>query len=308
MKYIRESTENGDLMSIHFPSYSDFLECEIEEGPNSVRAKRYRKDDPGPGRSYPEWYGPHAKTSTDAFNNAILGSTDLAADVRSMWSDLDNVTGKRTVDYTQRIAVSKRRIKRGDFGDELDIHKVYQGQMDTAWRRTERIVQDETHSLVTLFVDYAGNCDVKARDTLWRTALTTRLVSELEAAGKSVKVVVGSASRGALRNKDYKYTTTSVVVKDYNQPLSIERLASMTHIGFFRAFGFTAKCMYPYAVTGNLGYHAEAEDHLPIQLQEEVDAGHTRFVQIRAVTRLDQAVRELERAYKQLDKFARGEA
>ena len=297
--------ENDKMRSIHFDSYADFLNTEIEEGANSSRANRYRFGDRGPGGSrYARWFGSTNKSGDDAMDHAALGDEKLSKMIAEWRKDLDNITKTNTVDYEQRVSVSKRRLKHGDFGDELDIHKVYQGQLDTAWRRTERIQVDQTHKLVTLFVDIGGNCNIDCDATLWRAVVTCRVVEELEAAGKSVKVVVGSATHGLFQS-DKLMATKTVVVKQFNQPLAMERLAAMTHLGFYRSWGFVATCMFEQKVVGNLGYHADIEQCIPIQLQEEIDEGHTRFVHIPDCTRIDQAKRALGNVYAALDKFSK---
>lgn len=293
------------LMSCHFASLLDYVEDVKPEGTTNYDNWKWRQNKSHPGGRFRDWFGPSATNSKQVLNLALLGDDALGEMVREMWSELDDATGKRQTDYRQRIQQVKRRKLRSDFGDELDIHKVYQGHLDTAWTRTERIEIDVEHSLITLFIDIGGNCNIKCTDTLWRAAVATRLVSELEAAGKSVKVVVGGAVSGLFRRKRHINTTVSVVVKEFNQPLSVERLAAMTHIGFFRSFGFVALERFDVDdTTSHLGHSIPISDSIPVQLQEEIDEGHTRFVHIEGANSLHAAKRELESAYKQMERYA----
>lgn len=291
------------LTSVHFESLVDFMQYQYpKDNVNRYNWRLYREGTDTDHK--PDWYGPTNNCSVQTLEKALAGDPELGKTIQSMWAQLDQATGKKLVSYEQQIQVSKRRRIRSDFGDELDIHKVYQGQLDRAWSRTERVVIDSKHTLVTLFVDIGGNVGVDAVDALWRAVTTTRLVSELEAAGKSVKVVVGGSSSGALTGTGL-LTTVSVVVKNYNQPLSLERLAAMTHLGFYRSFGFAAKMIFRQRVAPNLGHSISIANNVPVQLQEEVDEGHTRFVHIDRASSLQGAVTQLESAYEQMEKFSK---
>ena len=71
--------ENDKMRSIHFDSYADFLNTEIEEGANSSRANRYRFGDRGPGGSrYARWFGSTNKSGDDAMDHAALGDEKLS--------------------------------------------------------------------------------------------------------------------------------------------------------------------------------------------------------------------------------------
>ncbi len=299
-------TATEEINSVHFLSVREFLEFEYpESNPNRAEWKRWTAGGCRSGYSH-DWWGPTNTGPKCALDHGILGDRELADIVCKKRSLLDDRTGARTVDHLQRIQVAKRRRTRGGFGDELDIHKVYQGNLDIAWSRTERVVVDSVHTLTTIFIDIGGNSNVDAESTLWRAAIITRLVEELEAAGKSVKVVVGAAVARLFTS--YRGTpamsTVSAVVKEFNQPLTIDRLAAMTHIGFYRSFGFACKQIFPYKCNACLGVSISVEKCIPLQLQEEVDAGHTRFIHIGRATSLEDAQQGLQSAYKQLEAYA----
>lgn len=292
-----------DVWSCHFESMTEFLEYQHPE--DNVNHWKWERDMARKvaGHRSRGFYG-HYKNPAKVLDAAIVGDEYMGGVLESHWKRLDDVTGKNTTDYQQRIKVAKRRKRKDMYGDELDIHKVYQGHLDTAWTRTERIVQDIKHNLVSIFVDFGGSAAVRMEDTLWRSAVACRLVRELEQAGKSVKVVVGGACANLLhRTRDV--TTYSVTVKDFNQPLSLERLAAMTNIAFFRSFGFAAMQCFPKDTIPGYGRPVRASEYMPRQLKEDVDAGHARFVYIDKADTVDAAKRELEGAYRQLEELAK---
>jgi len=296
--------EKNRLVSIHFPSLHDFIAYKLEPGAERVNGRRYKQAlAQGIFHRSRDGYGPTNRSASDVLDHAVTGDDVLTRKVIQLGKQLDEVTNKNTLDYTQRIQHVKRRKVRKHFGDELDIHRVYQGQLDTAWGTTERVVIDETHNLITLFIDIGGNAGVTAESSLWRTAVVVRLVNELEAAGKSVKICVGGASVNTYVRK-HCTSTVSVVVKDFNQALSIERLAAMSHIGFYRVFGFAAKMCYGDKVTQGLGQSESIRRNVPIPLQQEIDEGHTRYVYIDKSTGVRAACSSLEDCYRQMKKYS----
>lgn len=295
--------EDEKMVSVCFNSISELMDYEQEPDVDSYNRKRFEKYI---GRTStnetfrPRELGPYNSTRKEVIEHALLGHPEMFKKLKVMMKQLDQATGKNTMDYEQNISVVKRMRKRDYFGDELDIHKVYQGQLDKAWERRQRIEVDSKMHLVTILIDYVGNWDENATNSLWRSAVACRIAEELESAGKTVKIMVGSMTNSPMQY-DRRKSATSIVIKDYNQPLNLERLAAMTHLGFFRTFGFAALCAHKYKVNSGLGYSDNIRaDNLPIQLAKEVDAGHTRFVHIGRASTLDQAIRYLEGCYNQL--------
>jgi len=213
---------------------------------------------------------------------------------------MNSTLGMDEVDYVQKIKAVKRKLKHDRFGDELDIHKVYAGKLDTAWTRRERVVYDKEHPLVTLYVNISGSAGVEADESLWRAVVTLKIYEELIQAGKSVRVIVGGSSSGTFRTSHK--CACAMVVKEYNQSLSMERLAAMTHIGFYRIFGFAAKAAQDeLMLKSSMGYSDRInEKNIPINLQEEIAEGHTKMVFIERSTTEREAIRDLKNVYAQL--------
>jgi len=295
--------EKTKTRSIHFDSIIDFMEHKFT-GPNKTKAERYIKKD-----SYLRSgkYGPSNTTVNDVFEHALLGDSEMLKDLESKCVQLDKVTNKNTTAYTQKIQTVKRKRVFADQGDELDIEKVYQGNLDTCWSRTERIVQDATHQLVTIFINIASSWKNPAEISFWRAAVALRLVEELQNAGKSVKIIIGGGSRNLCRNDKYEITTASFTVKEYNENITMERLAGMCHLGFFRVFGFAALCAAELKVTEHLGtpIYTSVSENIPLQLKEDIDRGHTRMICVGLCDDVNGAKTELERCYRQLEKYSK---
>ena len=290
--------ENDRLCSVHFESILDILD--YEGGENFNGFKRRLED-----HNSPSWYGGDSYSAKEVINKALLGDHKMLVTLQDMVHKLNERVGTNTTDYIQRVQTVKRKRIMGAFGDELDIHKVYQGQAGEAWRSMVREEVDAEHHLVTLFVDICEASRVNAEESLWRAAATYKLVSDLENAGKSVKVLVGSLTRHTFERCS-KQLTTSVVVKPYGQQLPYERLAAMTHLGFFRTFCFAAfYAQDEYTPVYNLGEPLTVtKDKMPLQLVPEIEAGHTKYVVVGRARNLESAVDTLEKAYKQMKDFS----
>ena len=297
--------ENDQQVSVYFDSLLELMDY-APPSANSARFAAYVGKDRtheefyGHGR---DWYGSTNRTSEDVLNHALLGDEELYENLKSKIEQLNEAVGRYTTDYTQHIRKVQRKKFRTDFGDEVDIHKVYQGQCDKAWTQTKRIEVDQTHHLVTILVDYCGHCGEKVEDTLWRAAVATKLVDDLVSAGKSVKLMCGSVARQAM-NGSSKLLCTSIVIKNYNEGMSLARVAAMTHLGFFRSAGFAMLAAQHRKCAYNLGYPQDLKEaNMPIHLKEDVEAGHTKYVPVGRISSLGQAINGLKQAYEIMRSF-----
>lgn len=288
--------ENEKMVSVHFDSILDLIEGDFSDKVESKKIERYLSDREVGSREY----GRTNKTYKDVINHALIGDSVLLEQLEDKIRILDKVTGKNTIDYEQKIQKSRRRRTFGDEGDELDIEKVYNGDLDTCWTRTEKIEFDTTHKFVTLFIENGAAWNENVTSSFWRAAVAVFLTRELERAGKSVKIVVGSCARGALKTSNKKLAQ-SMTVKEYNQHVSLERVAAMTHLGFFRTVSFALFHMSDYTVCGNIGSPDWINNgNWPIQLQKQADKGHTRLIHIKPATSQTSAIDALKSAYEQL--------
>lgn len=294
--------ENEKQVSVYFDSLLELMDYT----PPDINQKRFddyigKSHHPGYDR---KWYGPTNKTSKDVINHALLGDEELYQNLQSKINELDRAVGKYTTDYTQNIKKAQRKKYRSDFGDEIDIHKVYQGQCNVAWTKTKRVEVDQAHHLVSILVDYVGSSGENANDSLWRAAVAVKLVDDLLTAGKSVKLLCGSVCASAMEGSS-KNLVTSVVIKNYNEHLSMPRLAAMTHLGFFRTAGFAMMCAQHRKAGYSLGYPQNLTyDNMPIHLKDDVEAGHTKYIPVGRISSLSSAIAGLNKAYELLRSFS----
>lgn len=246
-------------------------------------------------------HGPSNKTNQDVLDHALLGDAHLCKILEGNYiAPLDAATGKNTNSHKQVIKAVSRRRKFADQGDELDMDKVYSGQLDTCWSKTERVEFDKEHNMVTLLVDNGANWNIGATETFWTSAIVCRLIKELEAAGKSVRLVLLSHGNNPFTGSR-KDIVTCAIVKETNERMNMEKIAGMTNLGFFRTLTFGMMCASPIKLCDSLGYHVDVSmESIPAQFEEDVQKGHMKFVIVPQARSINAAIRGLENCYKQL--------
>jgi len=132
----------------------------------------------------------------------------------------------------------RRTIKRGDNGDELDIHAVMRGNTDRAWSSMARKVKRGS-GLLRVAVDIGGNAGTDADRLTWRGVAGATLAHIASKAGYSVEIVAGFAvTNSALDHSTLVSTTT---LKPHNAAINPAMLASTVCLtGYFRTLGFQA--------------------------------------------------------------------
>jgi len=289
--------ERKGMISVFFESILDLIDYMPKRNAN------YFKNQIGTSKIRSGKLGPTNSCGKDVLNHSLLGDETLYNNyLKNKVIELDKATGYYTTDYKQTIKVVKRKVKYTDFGDEIDIHKVYRGESGIAWRKTERVEVDIKHHLVTILVDIGGSWDEEVKDTLWRASIVVKLVRDLEQAGKSVKVIIGNVTRQVtISGKD---VSTSMIVKQYNVSLPLERLAAMCNLGFRRSLGFAMTYCVEERLHSGLGQPTHITHNLmPWQLKDEEDAGHTKFVIVGRASSKRSAISELKNCYKQMKEF-----
>ncbi len=300
-----QANEETKMKSIHFESLSELLDynSDLDSVPPFANKRKLKaimsehKADPV------KWYGGSRTNAQDVIDDALRG-----------WNEGYNTaveySGKLNMDdqltpYQQITQQYKRRHIRNGYGDELDIHRVYQGQLDKAWSRTIREKMDNTHQLFTLFIDTGGSFSLSAESTLWRASIAVRITDQMIKLGKSVKIIIGSCVTG-LTYDESRYHSTSIVVKQYNEPLSLERLAAMSNIGFHRVFNFMARTMFGTVIDQSMGRPTEVlRNTPPAQMVDEVEKGNTRYIYIGHCNNQHAAEEEIGRIYDQLKEYAK---
>lgn len=128
----------------------------------------------------------------------------------------------------------KRRPVWADQGDEIDMQRVWSGQLDQAWRRTTKNNVGASRRNITVTVDAIAQGDAKAETMFWRGAAAVVLADVLTSAGYAVQMV--TAFRGSVPGGNE--VSVRVVVKPYAQMFDLASAAAgMALPGFFRGIG-----------------------------------------------------------------------
>lgn len=223
-----EVEEDGrKVLYRHFSSVADY--CALR-----ASSVNLGKDDSSGGSS---WFGVGSRAEA----LAICRSGVWPAGLRRLEQELSgfDVAAPRSV---------KRKGTWADQGDALDIHRVYAGQLDTAWRRCTRSPRPASQSLVISFPLMISSMH-HADKLFWCGAAALKLADLLTVAGYNVTLV---GTHGTEYGGHTGYD--SLIVKDSKAPLDVESLLiAMAFPGFTRTAGFTAVASYPFAVSSGLG-------------------------------------------------------
>lgn len=176
-----------------------------------------------------EWCGLDANAGPSPTEATIaLARNGWAAGV-NLLSDIpadDEPPAPRTV---------RRRMRWGDYGDDVDMQRIWAGQLETAWRRPTK-AQAHGPARFRIIVDSIAPSGENAASMRWRGVAALRLSDALTEAGYSVQVESGFIARGN-EDANNKYVLR-VIVKPYEAPLDLAALAATTVLpAFFRALG-----------------------------------------------------------------------
>lgn len=130
----------------------------------------------------------------------------------------------------------KRRIVRGDTGDNYDIHRAMSGGLDRAWDSRKRQKRVAGGAQLTIAVSIGQSAATHADAAFWRGAAAVRLADLMTEAGYQVQVV-GYASTIDTFDTGTPHGLTLVEVKAASEPLDLTALAtSVALAGFYRHF------------------------------------------------------------------------
>lgn len=206
---------------------ADFL-ATVESAPCDVAANEPARKD-WRRKHHFEWCGldasagPSPTEATVALaRNGWAAGVNLLADVPT---DKDPPT-PRTI---------RRRLKWGDCGDDVDMQRIWAGQLEAAWRRPTK-AQAHGPARVRIIVDSIARGGEDSKSMRWRGVAALRLSDALAEAGYSVQVESGFTARGS-DDANNKYVLRTIV-KPYEAPLDLAALAATTALpAFFRALG-----------------------------------------------------------------------
>lgn len=155
------------------------------------------------------------------------------------------------------VASIRRRRVRRDFGDDVDMQRVYSGDLGHAWSATERVLKRGLgRHVTTILINLGQNARATGEQMFWRGAAAVSLVNALEESGRRVRVVGFDTSQRLYAGEDSETVTVfTVTLKEAREPVDLENLAVATALsGFFRVYLFRAWWAIPEKVKSSLGH------------------------------------------------------
>ena len=211
------------MSDANYESITDFVSAMAAPSNNPINEamrKHWGYDD---GRNRAEWYGANCKNGSDVQAKMRDGwpeGRDRLNELRDGIGELENPPQDR-----------RRKLVRTSSGDSLDIHSVYNGRLDIAWRvarRRNTIAPQRVDLCANMLCSGGDHADV----LFWRGAAAALLTDILESAGYSVRLVVtfGGEMRG-------EKVSCRITVKDHGNPFDVTSTSATIMPGFFRALG-----------------------------------------------------------------------
>jgi hypothetical protein len=133
----------------------------------------------------------------------------------------------------------RRRATWQDQGCEVDITRVWSGQLDQAWRGRSRAVT-QAPRILAVDVEIGGNKDTNEEQLFYSGAAAVVLTDVLERAGYRVELRAVMA-HGANAGYGENLALTRILIKEAHQPADLALIAAVCcHPGTFRTLGFAA--------------------------------------------------------------------
>jgi hypothetical protein len=150
-------------------------------------------------------------------------------------------------------ADARRRRVWGDFGDSVDMQRVYGGQLDRAFQRPRRQAT-RAPRIVKLMVACNAGWEQLARTVAWRGAAAVALAHKLTAAGYAVEIVGSFTSEMVHPNAPAPHLHLEVMLKQAGAPLDMSTLCgALTVLGFSRYVNFAVRRHSNYKVSTTYG-------------------------------------------------------
>lgn len=179
--------------------------------------------------SDPKWFGMRLP-STDR----VLSYKDVEKLIADGWTE----GLAMVVEFMERLDVPvvpsvRRRLVWTDQGDHIEMPKVWNGQLDTAWQIGRRRSAHGPRT-VRIAVDACGGSDSEAKNMVWRGIASMALADTLIEAGHNVELMTTFKVHDTSDN----VYTTMIVTKGALMPMDMASVAATTaFVGFFRHAG-----------------------------------------------------------------------
>lgn len=202
--------------------------------------KRYRGDLARPGQA--AWLG------------GDLATVDRL--VEQGWPEGVELIRKNLGELKVPQLPSMRREKtRADFGDEVDMQRVWSGDLGRAWATTKRRIDPKRNKpaqTVTLFVRIGGDAHCQPEHLFWQGAAAVAVAEAMRKSGRACRVRAFEFAHSYGR-QFVKGLVDLTLVEPGQQP-NLEMLAVvMCHAGYFRTEIFKANANIPTPGMINFG-------------------------------------------------------
>lgn len=222
---------------------------------------------------------------------AYAGKVDAAA------TDMQHVFESDPAE-SQQMMVRRRKRVQSDYGDDLSMSRVWGGELGTAWSRAVKKPRaDRSQRYATIFIDLGSSASKSHEQGIWRSAAAKVMCDTLIRMGFSVEIWSGDSGRGLFRHDKYICHWTGVRIKEYDQPLNNDRLATMTSMAMLRTVGFEMMAGSPWPIDGTFGW--PNNKGLVKPLRERAEMGE-RVFRIDNLFYREEALAYLERNIAQL--------
>ena len=198
------------------------------------------------------WYGLDTPMDISELSSLVRGG--WAAGARKLFDTAGKITAPKVESLT-------RKSEWRDQGEELNLDKLYSGEIDTMWRGFKPQIKKSGRSRVVKIVYglacYAGQSN---ESLFWSGACAAVLSDALVKAGYSV--AVDGLIRG--RNKGHEFELT-IKIKGSESMMSVASLAGVACLsGFFRGIGHCLTTQIMPVKVGEVGFYPryEAPDNL----------------------------------------------
>lgn len=184
-----------------------------------------------------DWYGSGCHTRATFRKHAAEGWPELTKVVEQLSEQLKLNPDTLPVVLTQ---ATRRRRVRTDSGSDLDIHAVYQGQLDRAWSNTRHEMTNVRRKAAHLYIHTGGSGGDSAEASAWRAAAAHRICEMFQRCGFAVEITVGSTADGVFADSPARLHT-SFTAKRSDMPMDLNRVAVQSGLGWHRTYSFSSR-------------------------------------------------------------------
>jgi hypothetical protein len=207
------------------------------------------------------WYGNPPKNTVGSFLAFVnKGWPEGVSRMKESLKEL-NIDGVTSV---------KRKARWQSEGDDLNMEKVWSGELDTAWRGMHRARRPAHGRIITIWCATNARGDLTQAQLFWRGATACILAEALEKAGYSVEIVgfsiaAGVWTSGVTHSEDGLLHFHTVTLKRHDEDLDMSRMAALTaHIATHRTITFASRLASKNALTIGLSCYG----YLPPTMDE----------------------------------------